>query len=209
MRRRILLVVAVVSVAAAAPVAASVDATWKRHRAPGVSVALPPTWVDAGNERAKLLAEARRLTRDDPELASILNGLLAAGTRDLAVRLIAFDLAGASLRSGFATNLNVVREPTNLSLAAWSRAALRSLTSLSFVRQPIWSRTVRLPAGRAIRISYRARFTVAGAKLEVVILQYGLVRSGAAYVFTYTTLPKLSAGYRAVFERSAKSIRLG
>jgi hypothetical protein len=209
-RRRILLLAAAVSIAAAVPVAASADAPWKRHRAAGFSIALPSTWADAGKQRGAILAEAKRLSRSEPELAALLNRLLAAGSRDLAVKMIAFDLAGSSLRSGFATNLNVVREETDLTLAAWSAAALRSLTSLSFIRKPVWSRKMRLPAGRAIRISYKARYRLGSAgTLDVSILQFGLVRNGAAYIFTYTTLPKLSARYRPVFERSARSLRWG
>jgi hypothetical protein len=41
----------------------------------------------------------------------------------------------------------------------------------------------------------------------VSITQYGIVKPGFAYVLTYTTLPSLQPGYRAAFERSARSFR--
>ncbi len=175
---------------------------------PGLSIELPSTWYDGTNQRAKLLAEVRRVHADDAQLAEMIDNLLAAGDGNLGVRMIAFDVDRASLESGFATNLNVVRERTSLPLAAWRQAALKALAGMSFVRQPIWSAPVRLPAGKAVRFRYKARFTVRGKPLDTAITQYGIVRDGAAYVLTYTTLPKLKAGYRPAFERSARSLRL-
>jgi hypothetical protein len=206
MRR--LAVVLVLAVVAAAPVGAQPDAAWKRHAVPGLSVALPSTWYDATNQRAKLLAEVRRMHANDAQLATMIDNLLTAGDGNLGVRMIAFDLDEESLESGFATNLNVVRERTGLPLAAWREAALKALSSMSFVRQPIWSEPVRLAAGKAVRFRYKARFTVRGKPLDTAISQYGIVRDGAAYVLTYTTLPKLDRAYRAEFERSARSLRL-
>ena len=206
--RTLLAALTLTAVIAAAPAAAQPDATWKSHQTPGFSVELPSSWFDASKDRAKLLAEVRRLYADDAKLAAIMDGMLAAGKGNAGVKMIAFDLAPASLRTGFATNLNVVREPTLLPLAAWRDGALKALSAMSFVKQPIWSQAVRLGAGKAVRFRYHARFTVHGKPLETAITQYGIVQDGSAHVLTYTTLPKLDTGYRADFERSARSFRL-
>ena len=69
--------------------------------------------------------------------------------------------------------------------------------------QPIWWRNVRLPAGKAVRLVYRARFSIGGKRLDAAITQYAMMGTGGATVLTYTTLPRLAKGYRATFERSA------
>lgn len=195
--------------AVAAPAGAQPDATWTRHWGQGFSVELPASWADASKDRARLLDQTRRLAGDDPELAAVMDRLLAAGNANVAVKMIAFDLAPSSLRSGFATNLNVVREKTELPLAVWRQEALKALTGMSFVVQPIWSQTVRLSAGKAVRFTYRARFALGGKWVDAAITQYAFVGNGSAIVLTYTTLPRLAAGYRATFEQSARSFRLG
>jgi hypothetical protein len=207
--RIIVALIALAAAIAAAPVAAEPDATWTRHGAATFSLELPRSWADASKDRAKLLAEVRRLYSDDAKAAAMIDGLLAAGNGSTGVKMIAFDLAPSSLRTGFATNLNVLLEPTLMSFTVWRRAAEKSLASMSFVRQPIWSETVTLHPGKAVRFRYRARFTIGGRRLDTAITQYGIIRAGAAYVLTYTTLPKLAIGYRATFDRSARSLRLG
>ncbi len=132
---------------------------------------------------------------------------MAAGKQNIAVKLVAFDLAKASLKTGFATNLNIVRERSSLPLAVWRQAVLKQLNAASFVVEPIFWRNVKLPAGKAVRLSYRARFNVRGKPLDASITQYALMGTGAAFVLTYTTLPRLAKSYRATFERSAKSFR--
>jgi hypothetical protein len=206
--RIILALLALAAAVAAAPVGAGPDATWTRHRVDTFSLELPRSWADASKDRAKLLAEVRKLYADDAKAAAMIDGLLAAGNGSTGVRMIAFDLAPTSLATGFATNLNVLLEPTLLPFAAWRRAAEKSLASMSFVRQPIWSDTVKLRAGKAVRFRYRAQFTIKGRRLDTAITQYAVLKGGTAYVLTYTTLPKLAAGYRATFDRSARSLRL-
>ena len=109
-----------------------------RHQGEGFSVELPASWADESRDRARLLREVRRLAGDEPQLAAMMDSLLAAGNTNLAVKLIAFDLAPSSLSTGFATNLNVVAERTALPLAAWRKEALKQLAQVDFVVQPIW-----------------------------------------------------------------------
>lgn len=206
---RTILVLAALAALALPPAAATGSSAWETHRKPGFSIALPSSWADATSERRRILSEARKLGTDEPDLVRIVDGLLAANAANSAVKMLAFDLAPASLRTGFATNVNVIREQTTLTFAEWKLRSLQALTSLSFVQQPIWSRTVKLPAGKALRIAYRARFTVGGKTLGASITQYGIVKPGHAHILTYTTVPVLARGYRATFERSARSFRLG
>ena len=204
--RRIVLAVALLA-AVAVPAAAQSGATWVRHQGAGFSLELPSSWADESKDRQRLIREVRRLTGSDPTLAAMLDSLLDAADSNIAVKMIAFDLAPSSLRAGFATNLNVVSERTTLPLALWRELALKSLMKVDFVVQPVWWRMVKLPAGKAVRLTYRARFNLNGRRLDTALTQYALVHSGAAIILTYTTLPKLAKSYRATFERSAKSFR--
>ena len=179
-----------------------------RHQGEGFSLELPASWADESRDRARLLREVRRLAGDDPQIAALMDNLLDVRQSNLAVKMIAFDLAPASLRNGFATNLNVVAERTSLPLALWREAALKQLAKVDFVVQPIWWRMVRLPAGKAVHLTYKARFSVRGKRLDTAITQYALVKNGAAVIVTYTTLPKLAKSYRATFDRSARSLKL-
>lgn len=192
----------------AMPAGAQPDATWVRHQGEGFSLQLPKSWADESRDRGRLVREVRRLAGDDPELATMMDDMLYGAGSNLAVKMIAFDLAPSSLRTGFATNLNVVTERTTLPLAAWRQEALRMLNTMDFVVQPIWWRMVKLPSGKAVRLTYKTRFTVRGKRIVTALTQYALMGNGAAYVFTYTTLPRLAAKYRATFERSARSLRL-
>jgi len=203
---RSLLVTVAALAALAVPAAGQPGSSWVRHQGEGFSVELPSSWADE-KDRSRLIREVRRLAGDDSQLAALMDSLLEAGSSNLAVKMIAFDLAQPSLKTGFATNLNVVRERTSVPLAVWRQAALKGLNSMDFIVDPIWWRTIKLPAGKAVQFSYRARFNIGGKRLDTSITQYALMDKGAAIVLTYTTLPKLAKGYRSTFERSARSLR--
>jgi hypothetical protein len=204
--RRFLVAIAVAA-AVALPAGAQSGTGWVRHQGEGFSLQLPVSWADESKDRMRLIREVRRLAGDDPQVAALMDNLLAVRESNVAVKMIAFDLAPSSLRTGFATNLNVVAERTALPLAAWRREALKQLAQVDFVVQPIWWRMVKLPAGKAVRLTYRARYNVGRKRLVAALTQYALVKNGAAVILTYTTLPKLAESYRATFDRSARSLK--
>jgi hypothetical protein len=193
--------------AVALPAGAQSGSGWVRHQGEGFSLQLPASWADQSRDRVRLLREVRRLAGDEPQVAALMDSLLAVGHANFAVKMIAFDLAPSSLSTGYATNLNIMTERTALPLAAWRREGLKQLTQADFVVQPIWWRMVTLPAGKAVRLTYRARFNIGGKRLNTAITQYALVKNGAAFILTYTTLPKLAKSYRARFDRSARSLK--
>ena len=144
--RRLCLAIAVAA-AVALPAGAQSGSGWVRHQGKGFSLELPASWADESKDRIRLIREVRRLAGDDPQIAALMDNLLAVRESNFAVKMIAFDLAPSSVRTGFATNLNVVAERTALPLAAWRRESLKQLMNVDFVVQPIWWRNVKLPAG--------------------------------------------------------------
>jgi hypothetical protein len=70
------------------------------------------------------------------------------------------------------------------------------------------SSEVDLPAGKALRIEYRARFVINGRKKAISTTQYALLLDKTSYVLTYTTLPALRTDYADLFKLSAQSFQL-
>ena len=97
--RRLFLAIAVAA-AVALPAGAQSGSGWVRHQGEGFSLELPASWADESKDRARLLREVRRLAGDDPKLAALMDNLLAVGNTNLAVKMIAFDLAPSSLATG-------------------------------------------------------------------------------------------------------------
>ena len=121
--------------------------------------------------------------------------------------MIAFDLAPSSLRNGFATNLNVVTERTALPLAVVASGGVEAARAGRLRRPADLVADGDAAGGQGRTPQYKARFNVGGKRLVTAMTQYALVRTGAAVILTYTTLPKLAKAYRARFERSARSLR--
>lgn len=173
---------------------------FKRHTVPGeqMSLAVPASWkaVDANLPASTL----REFERQNPKLAPYIRQLTGPNSP---ARFLAFDPA---LRSGFATNVNVVAVPIpNVTFAQYRAALVGEIRSL-VGSEPIAARTVKVSNQRALRLSYRLQIT-AGSRVTVQTLQYAFQRPGRSIVVTYTTLPALKSRYASTFSRSAASIR--
>jgi hypothetical protein len=121
------------------------------------------------------------------------------------IKLFAYD---PQVANGFATNANVVIVPLGgqLGFSEYARQLVGELGTVRSVSQLHWS-TVRLPAGRAVRLSFRLTVNVRGRSLSVQTLQYGLLDGRRSVVVTYSTLPSSARFYSSVFATSARSIR--
>jgi hypothetical protein len=183
----------------AVPALASTNA-WTPHSVStaGFTVSAPQTWVDVTRPSPKLLNVAKQI----PSLASLAD--LTKTSK--AVKLVLVDAGTTTLRSHYATNMNVVIVPTFGDLRLLRDASVVQLKSTGVVVGNVVASTyVTLPAGRAVQLRYRARYTPSAP--VVFLLQYLLIRHGNSVVLTYTTLPKLRTAYSGVFARSAASLR--
>jgi hypothetical protein len=171
----------------------------------GISLSLPSAWKALDSKHVLTPAQLQQLEQENPELA----GALSAMTKpNPPVKFFAFDPV---TRQDFATNVNVVVVPlaSKVTFDRYAKAIASEIGSLSSVSNVSVSR-VKLPAGRAVRISYRVRFTTGGKTRQTATLQYGFLPNAMySVVFTYTTLPQLQSRYAPVFASSAKSIRFG
>ena len=171
----------------------------------GISLSLPVPWKAVDSAHVLTAAQAAALDRDNPELAGALSEISKPNSP---IKFFAFD---PMTRLAFATNVNVVVVPIpgRVSFDTYAKALVGEVTGLSTVSR-LSSKRVKLPAGQAVRVSYRIRFVAGGKTRQAATLQYAFLRNGTqSVVFTYTTLPELQTLYSRVFAASASSIRFG
>ena len=183
---------------AVAPLAGAAS-TWKTHHvtAAGFSVGAPAAWIDVTRLTPEVLAKESSVPG--------LRAYVEAARSSKAIKLIVVDVGRTTIANHFASGLNVTQVPTIGDLQTQRAITIAQLKSAGIVVGAVQSSYVKLPAGKALRLSYRARFAVGNP--VVATLQFVLLHAGKATVITYTTLPKLQSHYAVAFARSAHSFR--
>jgi hypothetical protein len=171
---------------------------WVTHRATaGFSVSVPAAWVDVTRLTPQVLARVR----ENPTLKPYVDMV----KRSSAIKLMLVDLGHNSVVDGYASNLNVIQSATVADLRLVHDAAAQQLRATGLVTGGLTVSYASLPAGKAVELQYRARFSTSTP--EVSLRQYIFVRDGVQTVLTYTSLPKRAAANAAAFLRSARSFR--
>jgi hypothetical protein len=165
------------------------------------SIEVPEVWHGTTGTQMQR-ASFRTLARENPVFRPYAE---AAARKHSSFKFFAYDPV---VRKRFATNLNllVTRTGKHTTAARYRSQVIHEARSIATGK--VHARDVVLPAGPAVRLEYRARFSLAGARKAVSILQYGVLLGGKSYVLTYTTLPAFAAEYEYSFKRSANSFRL-
>jgi hypothetical protein len=194
-------------VVVASGTALAADAEYRRHSVPnqGVSLSLPGSWKTISAQEATRLAGSSLddFVRAHPELAGVVAQL---GQKNSPLKFFAFDPVPLH---GFATNVNVVVSPLpgGISFPRFRQAIVQEVKTLPMTG--LADSEVRLPGGRAVRLTYRLHLTARGKPLTVATTQYAFPHGTRAVVVTYTTLPDALRAYGAVFSTSARSISFG
>jgi hypothetical protein len=114
-------------------------------------------------------------------------------------------LVGALPQHGrrLVTNMNVVetRVPSGLTFEQMTKTEAKQL-ELGAGAKDIKQDVKTLPAGRALRLTYRAR-------TNAVVHQYFVRRGDLLYVLTYTTRAGNGERYARTFEQSAHTFEVG
>jgi hypothetical protein len=165
------------------------------------SIAVPDTW-HATTSTQMQKAAFRRFARENPGFRPYAE---AAARKNSPLKLVAYDPV---VRKRFVTNVNVVVSPATKKFRAQTlrRALVKEAKTLAASK--VRAADVTLPAGKAVRLQYRARFTSAGRRKLVSTLQYSFLLGRRLYVLTYTSLPAYAAEYDWTFRKSAASFRL-
>jgi predicted secreted protein len=165
------------------------------------SIGVPETWHATTSSQMKK-ASFKRFADENPAFAAYAS---AAAKKNSPFKFFAFDPV---VRKRFATNLNVIVTPVPAGVTSekYKRSALAEAKAIANSR--LHSSEVDLPAGKALRIEYRARFLLNARREAVATTQYALLLDSKSYVLTYTTLPALRRDYAHLFEQSAESFQL-
>jgi hypothetical protein len=170
---------------------------------PEFSLGVPSSWTAITRDELEETGALDRFAKDNPAVAPVLDGVLQPGSP---VKFFALD---PSVEHGFATNVNVVVQdvPDDLELSELAESSAAELESLGVV-QGVKTTEVSLPAGQAVKITFRLQARYGTASRTVATLQYALLDDGQSYVVTYSTLPELESRYASAFEESARSFRV-
>jgi hypothetical protein len=170
---------------------------------PSFSLGVPKSWTAITRDELRETGAIERFSKDNPAVAPVLDGILRSGSP---MKFIALDPA---VQQGFVTNVNVVVQdvPDDMELSDLARSSAADLRSLGVVRG-LRTGVVSLPAGEAVKITYRMQLQYGAATRSVATLQYALIADGKSYVVTYSTLPALERQYASAFADSAQSLRL-
>jgi hypothetical protein len=170
---------------------------------PGFSLGVPRSWTAITRDELRETGAVERFSKDNPAVAPVLDGVLRSGSP---MKFIALDPAA---KQGFVTNVNVVVQdvPDDMELSDLARSSAADLRTLGVVRG-LRTSMVSLPAGDAVKITYRMQLRYGSMTRSVATLQYALIAGGNSYVVTYSTLPNLEREYASAFTDSAQSLRL-
>ena len=185
---------------------AGIAATPKRYSitGAGATIAVPAAWETLDRRTVTNSAAFRRFIDENPALQPFV----ALTGPNSAIKLMAFDLR---LSKSFATNVNVVLSsppPSGLTPQQIASIYGRELKArLTTIQGPVAASVVTLPAGMAVRASYKVRFTNQGRRLTVQTLQYLVLRPDKSLVVTFSTLPSEAARRSTTFTTIARSLR--
>ena len=193
--RRLVLLVLILTAAgcgskeAVLPVEIPAGFTTRSVAEPAFSIALPRGWRSF-DARPRATADYSAAMRAELELL---------GRRDTPIKLIGI---APSPRGTFVTNMNVLQTnvPSELSFDDLAKNEARQIKAAAKVKA-IRQDETRVPAGRTLRLRYRAR---SGA----VIHQYFVRHGDDLYILTYTTSPTRLARYAKIFDVSAHTFEI-
>jgi hypothetical protein len=189
------------------PVAETKDeGGWPLYEVPaeGFALALPPGWRRFDMDPKTFEASFNGVLAQNPQFGAMAGNL----RQQMASGVKFFGLDEATLGTGFATNVNVVRVPLPPAggLDAAVADSVKQLESLPNVVKPVARE--RLPAGGRERLRFRMTMNAAaGRSATVVVTQYLAVRDKDGYALTLTTLAEQEAKYAATFEKVGQSFR--
>jgi hypothetical protein len=170
----------------------------------GFSIAVPESWRTISADEFAEGGKWESVITETPALAPYAEAFQGSDS------VLKFAAVDPRVQDDFATNLNVIVEElsADATLDDYEEAFISQLQGLPNVVGTIDRQRVELPAGPALRASYKLRLLTAGRTLTVSVLQYALVDEGRAFILTYTTLPARATAYEDTFTRSAESFRL-
>jgi hypothetical protein len=125
--------------------AAAAAQTWKTHhvKTAGLSIAAPATWIDVTRLTPQVLAKENEVPG--------LRAYVEAARKSKLIKLIVVDVGPTTVKSHFASGVNVTQVPTIGDLRLQRDATIAQLKAAGILVGSVQSRYVTLPAGSPTR----------------------------------------------------------
>jgi hypothetical protein len=187
---------------------ARAEGGWPLYEVPaeGFALALPPDWRQIDMNPATFEAKFQETLKQNPQFEALhanLRQQVMAGTR-----FVGFD--EATIQTGFATNVNVLRLPLppGGTLDTAAAQSLRDLEKVPNVTKPIAHERVKIATADSERFRYKVTAQVAPGQTQALsITQFLFVKGTNGYMVTLTTLSAREVHYAATFEKIGQSFR--
>jgi hypothetical protein len=172
----------------------------------GFAIALPPEWRQFDMNPATFEKSFQEGAKNNPELMAMFPGLM----QQVRAGMKFFGIDEQSAKTGFATNVNILRMPLppggNLDLIASD--SVRLMEQMPNVVKPIARERLKTGAGDCERLRYQMRMQSPKGKADVVaISQFLFATSTDGFVVTLTTTADREAHYRDTFDKIGHSFR--
>ena len=185
---------------------------WPLYERPaeGFAINLPPSWQPVDLDPQTLEATFRALGEKNPQAMAMFGeqaqNLIASG-----FKFFGFEMAPEAAALGFATNVNVLKQPlpVAVSLEVYTQLNVGQLENTPTVVKPVSHQRVKLDGVEAEELRYRISLnSPTGGVATLAVTQYLVVSGKDAYVVTLTTTADLAEKYAPTFERMGQRFRL-
>lgn len=163
------------------------------------TITLPAGWLPLADSSKVIQSSIDAIEGKNPEMAALLTEQLSL-IEEIPIALIAFDLSPETLNSGFATNVNIMRQPVpagfSLSyLVQFSADQLETVLGLSDAAEQT---QVVLPAGETVILDYQLNN-------QAIARQYYLLHDQNLYIATFSASASLAASSTILFNEIMQS----
>jgi hypothetical protein len=178
--------------------------------AEGYTLALPPDWEYIEMDPDVMENALDIVGNSNPELGDLLRGqaynLLSSG-----ISFYAVDLSSDSIKAGFPTNLNILKQPLRIkaSLDFYVQANVSQMEELSNVIKPITHRRVKLASNEAEELKYRMMMTMPPSKtVTIAVTQYLIIKDKDLVLISFGAPADLAQQYAPVIDKITQSFQM-
>ena len=176
----------------------------------GFAIGLPPGWTEFDLSSADIELALNQVRDANPGMANALSAQVAQLAAQ-GIKLFAVDKNGNYASTGFATNLNVLKDktPDGATLDSLSVEAVAEVKKELKTDVPIqvFKNRLGINSGEAERLQYSWTMNAPNGKVFALsVTQYVAINGGDSYILTYSTTDDQFATYAPLFDKSAKTL---
>src|SRR6266566_8064260 len=176
----------------------------------GFAIGLPPGWTEFDMGNVNVEAGLSEIRQANPNLANALSEQVTQMAAQ-GIKLMAFDKYSNFAATGFATNLNIIKEqvPDGADLDSLSGEATAELKKQLQTDVPlqVFKNRLDINSGEAERLQYSFSLNGPdGRSFALSVTQYVAIDGTDSYILTYSTTDDQFPLYASAFDKSAKTL---